>query len=103
MFLSQIIFHSDFRLDLVHPALRALAAKVSASTSDALKQAFKYETTAILMGHDETQTRLVPPIFSIERRSNLPFGENVYFSSAPLSTSEHLEMLDEVELAFSNP
>lgn len=39
----------------------------------------------------------VPCDFRIERRVTMPFDSNVYFSAAPLSTSEHIALLEDVE------
>ncbi len=37
------------------------------------------------------------PLFVIERRVNVPFEENRYFSQAPATTERHLHLLEEVE------
>jgi hypothetical protein len=38
--------------------------------------------------------------FIMERRAGEPYGENRYFSSAPLTTSDHLTLLEAFEQAF---
>lgn len=38
-----------------------------------------------------------PQGFSVERRDELPYSENRYFTTAPLSTPDHLSMLVELE------
>lgn len=35
--------------------------------------------------------------FTIERRAGRPFGENRYFSSAPLRTQDHIRVLEQIE------
>lgn len=40
--------------------------------------------------------------FSLQRRVGAPYSENRYFSSAPLSTTEHAELLQEIETAFAD-
>jgi len=40
--------------------------------------------------------------FVIERRADVPFEQNRYFSSAPLSTAAHLEALREIEDALGD-
>jgi hypothetical protein len=42
-----------------------------------------------------------PSPFSIERRINIPFNENVFFAQAPLRTSDHIKLLDLLEQALA--
>jgi hypothetical protein len=55
---------------------------------------------SIILDYDRT---LVPPIiqslnpFSIERRANRKFTDNVFFCKAPLKTAEHIRTLEEIE------
>jgi hypothetical protein len=37
------------------------------------------------------------PLFVVERRANVPFEENRYFSQAPATTERHLHLLEEIE------
>lgn len=50
------------------------------------------QTTGITFGSDGT-----PPMFTIERRANVPFEENRYFSSAALQTTHHIAALTAFE------
>lgn len=43
---------------------------------------------------------LRPSTFSIERRTGQPFREQLYFSTAPLSTSDHVKVLERLEKAL---
>lgn len=99
-FVSQLIFRSDLRLSLLNPVLTPIADRISKSVSGDLKQTFSYEPIGILMGPDPTQTKLSPYQFTLERRSDTPFMENVYFSVAPLRTAEHLEIVKQLEEAI---
>ena len=40
--------------------------------------------------------------FSIERRGGIPYTENRFWCAAPLRSTEHLEMLKEIEADFAN-
>jgi len=56
------------------------------------------EVANITWAADATQVTGRGPIpFSIARRANVPFSEDVYFSSAPLKTQHHLELLKDIE------
>lgn len=99
-FVSQIAFRSDLKLSLLHPMLQPIADRLGAETSSALNHPIIFEPTAILIGPDTSQLKLTPSMFSIERRIETPFGENTYFSGAPLTTTEHFELIEEVEEAL---
>lgn len=50
-------------------------------------------------------TKLLPPIptaFTFERRAQHPFTSNLYFSTAPLKTTDHIKVLEELEKIASN-
>jgi hypothetical protein len=65
-----------------------------------MKHPFIFEPTAILINADLSQAKIGPAIFSVERRADIPFSENIYFSSAPLRTSEHLDVVKEFEASL---
>jgi hypothetical protein len=54
----------------------------------------------VVVSADLSQSRLTPGGFKIERRADAPFKAKAYFSSAPLRTSVHLELLHEFEDAL---
>ncbi len=57
-----------------------------------------YEVSGFIL-HCDT-TKVLPPIptgFTFERRAQHPYTSNLYFSSAPLKTSDHLKVLEELE------
>jgi hypothetical protein len=60
-----------------------------------------FEPTAILMGTDASQRKVVPGRFSLERKAGSPFKENIYFSAAPLQTAAHLELLQSIETTLA--
>jgi hypothetical protein len=95
--LSQIIFRSDLKLALLNPILQPIADRLSSRTSSYLNHPVLFEPTAVLLGPDVSQIKNAPSVFSIERRTDAAFKENTYFSSAPLPTSEHLKLIEEVE------
>lgn len=42
-------------------------------------------------------TAPIPTSFKLERRAETPFSSNTYFSSAPMKTKDHLELLAQIE------
>jgi hypothetical protein len=61
-----------------------------------------YELSGFSMHFDTTEQR--PPFlgaFSIERRVGAAYGENKYFSQAPLSTQDHRDVLGAMEVMLA--
>jgi hypothetical protein len=99
-FLSQLVFHSTLSMGLLNPILEPIAKRLGEKVSKTLNHPITFGPTAIRIGPDVSQLKLIPSAFSIERRDDYPFSENTYYSTAPLSTTEHLELIEEVERAL---
>ena len=99
-FVSNIVFTSEMRLAKLHPTLQKIADKLAASASADMKHPFVFEPTAFLINLDPSQAKIAPSSFSIERRAEIPFSENTYFSAAPLETMKHIELVEEFEAAL---
>ncbi|HUO04142.1 MAG TPA: hypothetical protein VMU16_02985, partial [Candidatus Binataceae bacterium] len=53
---------------------------------------------ALQFGYDPLKAPKFPPtIFRIERRSEMPYSENLYFSEAGTTTDNHLTILNRFE------
>lgn len=94
---SQITFRSDLKLSLINPFLQPIANRLSAQLSETLNHPMLFEPTAVIVGPQTWSLKIVPTSFTIERRAETPLNENTYFSSAPLPTSEHVELIEEIE------
>jgi hypothetical protein len=57
----------------------------------------KYQLTFISVDHDPLTRKHPIGRFSIQRRDNVPFSEDKYFSDAPLPTDIHLKLLERLE------
>jgi hypothetical protein len=99
-FASHIMFRSTMRLASLHPILPKIADVLTERGSADLRHPFTFEPTAILINVDNSQAKIAPQMFTIERRAEMPFAENTYFSSAPLRTAEHIEMVKTFEAAI---
>lgn len=96
-FVSQLTFHSDVDLKNLHPALSKLSQRLTARVPQFFGQSVAYMPTAFSVGYDATSVKSGPAAFTIERRVEIPFSENKYFSTAPLPTPEHITFLTEFE------
>jgi hypothetical protein len=92
LYLSQLQVRCDKALSALNPRLSDLAEKVASAGGGETKFAF----SGIEFWPDQTKT-VKPAVFSFQRRVGDPFSSNRYWSQAALSTSKHLELLDELE------
>ena len=99
-YVSGLLFSTDVSLNALHPKLRGIGERLSSSVADSLGHVFPYEVTGVFFGYDTTHTKPNAPIFTIERRADVPFTENKYFSTAPLPTEEHLKLLKDFETSL---
>jgi hypothetical protein len=81
-------------LTTINPKLgkiaKALASLVPPGSSTS------YEATSLAFSTDfKDGTPLVS--FKFERQINIPFSEHRYYSSAPVHTDDHLELLESLE------
>lgn len=105
LFTSQVVFALDRSLDDLNPRLRELKESVRekvAAQFGATRPVPPYETTAVEFDADSTQARLQPGKVLIQRRADVPFTDNRYWSEAPLRTQEHIAMLGQFELLLES-
>jgi hypothetical protein len=101
VFVSQITFVSDISLNWLHPSLKMLSDRASRFASPVAPGA-AYETTSVMVKVDDSNLKAAPGALTIERRLEVPFSENTYFSQAPMPTSEHQKALEDFESALLN-
>jgi hypothetical protein len=97
-YISQISFSSDFPLlsSLSRP-LQNLAQKTGDAVSGFFAETLPYEIKNVNVGHDPLIRSSVIAGLTIEHRANAAFGENLFFSEAPLPTDLHIKFLNELE------
>jgi hypothetical protein len=97
-YVNQVVFHSDVPiLGQLSGSLSSLAKKVGQAVGAREKQPIDYELTQIWIHYDQTTRKAPLAAFTIQRRIEVPFAENKYFSEAPLPTKQHIEFLEALE------
>jgi len=96
-YLSQIIFHSDIDLDVIHPALQILGREVSTQIEARTGLPLLFKTSGVSFNFDRVNGDIPISNFSIERRAKTLQSEGKYFSAAPLETEPHINLLREFE------
>lgn len=98
-YVSQLTFRADLPLGALHPALQSMGQRVTQRTRR-LVPGLRYEPSAITLKLDDSNLKTAPAPFTIERRFGVPFSENIYYSSGPVTTTAHVEILTEFEAAM---
>jgi hypothetical protein len=97
-YLSQIEFHSDLALVTYAPTFEPICEKITATLTTYGIKAPRFEVTNIGLYYDMLgKINPQPGAFYIDRRQNVAFAENVWFSQAPLKTPDHIALLKELE------
>jgi hypothetical protein len=100
-YLSELLLKRDKPLLLINPALVTLADRLSERVSEIANQPLPYTLAAIAFNHDPLITKVQRSTFRIELLADTAFSENRYYSSAPLPTKEHIELLNEFEATLA--
>ena len=101
MYVSNLIFRSQMNFPSLHPIVKNLAETVSIAVSGYLGQPVTIDLGGIYIAADNSQTKLIPSPFSIERRADTPFSSNIYFSAAPVKTDLHMALIEKFESALA--
>lgn len=100
-YVSGLTFYSQIPLlAALNPALAALSDRISKAVSEIFHVDFQYEPTVITTHYDVSLKQIPVAAFTIQRRLQIPFSENKYFSEAPLPTDLHWELLQDFEAAL---
>jgi hypothetical protein len=88
------------KMEFLNKSFASLSARVGAIVSSYAQQQFDFETIAVLSLPDLSNVKIGPSSFRIDRLANSPFEEKKYFSSAPVPTEDHIQLLEEFERAL---
>lgn len=97
---SSAIEFTDVNIAKLSEGMSALAAGLSTYLAEYGVQASYVFHSSGLAADPITAVPIVPNRFTIERRVNMPMSENVFFSEAPLSTDQHVALLERLSSAL---
>lgn len=92
-YLSEFHFELDRSLGSLNPKLGAIAKKLTGKIVDDDSAVFEF--FGFSFGQEFKGGRTHPQ-FRIERAENTPIKENRFYSSAPLKTVDHIELVEDV-------
>jgi hypothetical protein len=95
-YVSNLTFYSDVPI-LSTPPLSNLAQRTSSALSEIAGDSIVYEPINQTVGHNTLALKYGRAGFTIQRRLDIPFKDNKYFSEAPLPTEIHQDLLAKFE------
>lgn len=97
-YVNQFVFHSDAPLlTEISSPLTLLSKRVAAAVQSRAGQNLNFQPTQVWIHYDLLLRKTPIAAFTIQRRLDVPYSENKYFSEAPLRTQEHEELLEAYE------
>jgi hypothetical protein len=100
-FVSDIIFQTDFPLlQGQDPVLMSVADRVAQAVHVNLREKLDFQPSKFYLGHDPNKRGSEIAPFSIQHRINTLYEDNIFLGEAPVPTSLHLELLEEIEAEF---
>lgn len=99
MYVSELQVESKHLLMMINPKLTTLSKSLASLVPNG--SATSYEISSLAFATDPKDgTPLIN--FKFERLINIPFAEHRYYSSAPVHTDDHLEMLESLETILAS-
>jgi hypothetical protein len=96
-FVSVLVVESDALLLSINPKLLPLIQYIQSKIVTLDGKPREFDFTRIAFASEDLSKPLAPVSFLFERRLELPFSSNRYYTEAPLQTQEHFELLDMLE------
>jgi len=98
LYVSHLEFQTAVPLEIYAPSFGSVGNEVTALLHGYGLEAAPYQFSVVTLNIDHIGT--VPPQpapFHLERRANVPFKDNMWFSQAPLKTKDHIKVLYNLE------
>ncbi len=101
IYMSRLEVHSELDVGKFFLAFSEFGKSVASSIRGYGQNVNDYVPSGLSFHYDWPNPKEPrPPAVTFERREGVAYGENIYFSSAPLRTNDHLKHLMELEMAF---
>jgi hypothetical protein len=98
VYVSQVVIKLGVDYEKLSPVSAFVSDMIGSKLDEYGVRSPKYALNSINWHFDQTGYSLLKPgPFTIERRAEVPFNDNLYFSQAPLKTQDHLEMIKSLE------
>ena len=99
---SHVVVESTIEFTRSFQLLQEVGSHISTLLNQYGTSAKQYQTAGIVLHSDEPDVgNFKTSKFTFERRIDTPFSANMFFSSAPLRTEDHINLLSEMERFFN--
>ena len=99
-YVSELVISSDVVLPTINPRLQDLGNRITELVTGYGSQSMPYEIVGVGWGFDASQSKQLITPFRVERLAEMPFSEKKYYSGAPLRTSDHIQVINDLEAAL---
>jgi len=98
IYVSSLEIRMDVTLEKYVPTFGPIGDKIGALLNGYGIEAPRYEVSEVTLSFDQFG-RLAPQpgTFNLERRANVPYDKDIWFTQAPLKTADHIELLSDLE------
>jgi hypothetical protein len=98
-YVSNLEFQADIDLGISFAKFQKIGQMINETINGyGLRNVSEYSTSGITLNYDTTTTQPPQPTnFTFERRAGRRYSEHIFFSSAPLRTVDHINLLGEME------
>ena len=97
-YINQMEVQTTSSLEHYLPSLKPIGEKISRLLSSYEIEAPSYQVSTVALHFDQLGKSLPQPgAFSLERRTNIAYADNVWFVQAPLKTADHVALLKDLE------
>jgi len=97
-YLNQMEVQTTASLENYLPSLMPIGEKISKLLRTYETAVPSYQVSTVALHFDQLGKNLPQPgAFSLERRANVAYAQNVWFAQAPLKTRDHVALLTELE------
>ena len=93
-YVSTLTFHSDAPMLKLNSVFDEIKDVVTSEVERNFGRRLEYHAAAVSITYDQLLTKFGTAAFTVQRRKGVPFEEGKYFSTAPLKTEIHLELLE---------
>jgi hypothetical protein len=97
-YLNQMEVRTNASLENYLASLKPIGEKISKLLTSYHTESPSYQVSTVALHFDQLGKSVPQPgAFSLERRANVPYAENVWFVQAPLKTADHVALVIELE------
>jgi len=102
-YVSNLTFYSEVPILKASIATSNLAQGLHTAIGKVNGDTASWESTVFTLHSDPVPKKALYAPFTIQRRADVPFSENKYFSEAPLQTDAHIALLEQFEADVKDP